>query len=271
VAELLNDHDQNIRVSAVRLLPRFPPEFAAQALRARARDESADLRSVVADVIGEVKLAELVPILTALFEEPVGNDPPMEPITFEYLRAGQRGGNIGDVHTSAGFALLRFDNQQVAGVLKNHLDDPGFHINFISKLAEQDAGPWLPELASILEARLTHVEEHLKLPPLDPRRFEDPMGDRLLIGTYSTCWQDIRQYLLGLPEARLSGGEMNRYLDLLETTVRPSPGCTGCAVPEARSLYELYWAKHLPERAAELRRRFDKTEGWWFDEFARQH
>ena len=141
----------------------------------------------------------------------------------------------------------------------------------MSKLAEKDAAPWLPELVGILEARLKYVDEIAKSPPLDPRRFADPAADRVLVGTYAKCWEDIRQYLLKLPPEKLVGGEMSGYMDLLDKTVRPVPGCPGCCVMEARSLYELYRIKGLTTRAAEIRHRYDKTDGWWFDDFDRDH
>ena len=271
LGQLLKSSDENIRLGAVRLLPRFPGEFAEQGLREKADDESANVRSVVADVIGDGRYDRVLLTLTKLFADPVGRDPLIKPLTVEYLRAGQRWSNIGDVHTSAGLALVKFEPDQVADILRTNLNDPGFHINFVSKLAEKDAEPWLAELVTILEARLKQVDEISQLPRLDPRRFADPAGDRALIGTYAKCWEDIRQYLLKLPPEKLSGGEMDRYMDLLDKTVRPVPGCPGCCVEEARGLYELYWTKGLAKRASEVRRRYDKTEGWWFDDFQRNH
>ena len=271
LAQLLHNPDENIRLGAVRLLPRFPGEFAERALRARADDESANVRSVVADVIGDGKYARVLPTLAKLFADPVGRDPLIEPETMEYLRAGQRWSNIGDVHTSAGLALVQFAPDLVADILKTNLDDPGFHINFVSKLAEKDAEPWLPELVSILEARLKYVDDVLRLPPNDPRRYADPMGKSILVGTYGKCWEDIRQYLLKLAPEKLSGGELDRYMDLLEKTVRQDPGFLGGGVQEARSLYELYWTKGLAKRASKVRRQYDKTDGWWFDDFQRNH
>ena len=271
LSRLLTNAAENIQVGAVGLLPRFPAEFAEQALRDRASDESANVRSVVADVIGDSKYVCLLPTLAKLFTDPVGRDRLIAPLTMDMLRAGQRWSNIGDVHTSAGFALVKFDLDQVGDILRTNLADPGFHINFVSKLAEREAQPWLPELVSILEERLKHVDEILNLPPNDPRRYADPLGDRVMIGTYAKCWEDIRQYLLKLAPAELSNGEMDHYMDLLDKTVRPLPGCPGCCVQEARGLYELYWTKKLTKRASEVRRKYNKTDGWWFDDFERNH
>jgi len=111
------------------------------------------VRSVVADVIGGEKYESCLPVLVKLFHDPVGRDKLIPPTTMEYLQAGQRWNNIGDVHTAAGYALVKFAPDQVSDILKSNLDDPGFHINFVAKLAQGNAEPWLPELVSILETR----------------------------------------------------------------------------------------------------------------------
>ena len=265
--QLLKNPDENVRVGAVRLLPRFPNEFAEQALRERASDESANVRSVVADVIGDGKYERVLPALVKLFADPVGKDPLIKPMTIEFLKAGQRWDNIGDVHTSAGLALVKFAPDQVSDILKSNLDDAGFHINFVAKLAQKDADPWLPELVSILETRRAYVDDFLKSSWDDPRRFSDPQADRILIGSYTKCWEDIRQYLLKRSPEDLANGKYDHYMDVLEKMVRPYQGCPGCSIQEARWLYQLYWEKKLSKRVAELRRQYDKNEGWWFDDF----
>ena len=268
LSQLLKNPDENIRLGAVRLLPRFPDEFAEQGLRELAEDKSANVRSVVADVIGDRKYVRVLPTLVKLFADPVGKDPLIKPMTMEYLKAGQRWSNIGDVHTSAGLALVKFAPDQVADILKTNLDDPGFHINFVAKLAQKNAEPWLPELVSILEARIAYVEDIAKFPPLDPKRFSAPgVNNKILVGAYTKCWEDIRQYLLKKSPKELSSGKYDRYMDLLEKTVRPVAGCPGCCVQEARWLYELYWTKGTAKRVGNLRRQYDKTDGWWFDDF----
>jgi hypothetical protein len=270
LAQLLKNPDENIRVGAVRLLPRFPTGFAEQALRECAGDGSANVRSVVADVIGDSRYVGLLPTLAKLFADPIGRDTLIKPLTIEDLRAGRRWSNIGDVHTSAGFALVKFEPDQVSAILRTNLADPGFHINFVSKLAETNPAPWLVELVRILEERIKYVDELSRLPPLDERRFADPGGDRILIGTYSKCWEDIRQYLLKLPTEKLSAPENVRLVDLLDKTVRPIPGCPTCA-NESTSLYDLYRSKGLSKRASETRRRYGASQGWWFDEYDRTH
>lgn len=261
---LLKDADENIRAGAVGLLPSFPEEFAVQALRERADDESANVRAIVADVIGNEKYERALPTLAKLFADPVGKDPLIKPMTMEYLKAGQRWSNGGDVHTSAGLALVKFAPNQVSDILKSNLDDPGFHINFVAKLAQGDPEPWLPELVSILETRRAFVEDVLKSPWNDPRRFSDPQADRILIGTYAKCWEDIRQYLLQQSPEALASGRFDSYMDLLEKTVRPVQGMT---VQEANLLYALYSTKHLSKRATGLRQLYARSNGWWFDDY----
>ena len=145
----------------------------------------------------------------------------------EYLQAGQRWSNIGDVHTAAGYALVKFAPDQVSDILKTNLNDPGFHINFVAKLAQGDAEPWLAELVSILEARRAYVEDIAKSPPLDPRRFSDPNAGIILVGTYTECWEDIRQYLMKKSPEELASGKFDRYMDLLEKTIQPEERWNG--------------------------------------------
>ena len=123
--------------------------------------------------------------------------------------------NAGNVRSSAGRALVKFDPDQVSDILKTNLSDPAFHVAFISKLAEKDATPWLPELVSILESRVKYVDEVSKSPADDPRRTEAYSG-WLLPGAYDYCWEDIRHYLSSLPIEKLSISDTARYMDLLE-------------------------------------------------------
>jgi hypothetical protein len=264
LAQLMGDPDENIRLGAVRLLPRFPTKFAVQGLEQLADDKSANVRSVVADVIGDQKYAEALPILVKLFADPVGKDSLIKPLTLEFLEAGQRWNNIGDVHTSAGLALVKYSPDEVSHILRSNLNDAGFHINFVAKLAQKDAEPWLPESVSILEARYEYVEGVLKSPWNDPRRFADPQADRILIGAYTKCWEDIRQYLLKQTPEDLVSGRFDSYLDLLEKTVQSNQGGT---VYPAKWLYELYATKQLVKRMTDLRQRYNSANSWWFDDF----
>ena len=269
LARLLLDPDQNVRLSAVTLLPRFPTEFAEQALRERAEDESPYVRSVVADIIGVGKYGRLLPTLAELFAHSTGPIPmtQQKPLPAEALQPIPQSNGTGDVRGSAGRAMLRFDPDQVAAILKTNLNDPAFHVDFVAKLAEKDAEPWLPELVSILESRVKYVEDFSKSPPLDPRRFSDPQGGWILSGPYAACWEDIRHYLISLPKERLSDSATEHYMDFLESTTQTAPGMDH---HEVYALYELYQTKGLEQRATGIRQKY-AGDRWWFDEFDAQH
>jgi hypothetical protein len=239
----LRDPAEDARIQAVRLLLNYPGEFAERALREHADDDTPKVRSAVAEVIGNGKFERALPTLAKLFSDP-----------------------IGDVHTNAGLALLQFDADQVADILKPNLDDPGFCISFIAKLAEKDAGPWLSNLVRILEQRREQIQEIAKSASLDPRR-RDPDNFKNLIGPYAKCWEDIRHYLLTLPKDKFSNRDLGRYMDILEHTL---PTVSNTTVPEVRSLYELYKTKGLKGRARAIRRQY-KVEREWFDDFDRKH
>ena len=266
LASLLRDTNENIRLNAVKLLPRFPPEFAEQALRERANDDSPIVRLWVAEVIGEGKYARLLPVLAKLFAD--SSDPIQ---TQDWLPAvplqGAPFSNMGDVRSSAGRALLKFDADQVSDILKTNLNDPRFHVAFISKLAEKDATPWLPELVSLLESRIKHVDELSKLPEDDPRRTTEAYSSWLLPGAYDYCWEDIRHYLLSLPNEKLASSDTQRYLDLLERTLQENSEMDG---HEINALYELCRAKGLEQRAAGIRQKYTSHESW-FNDFDAHH
>lgn len=250
----LRDPAEDVRVEAVRLLRDFPEGFAEQALRERAEDKSAKVRSVVAIVIGDGRYDRLLPTLAKLFNE---SDETNSKIKLEDLKAGLPGeSTIGDVHTSAGMSLVKFAPDQISNILKTHLDDPGFHINFVAKLAENDAEPWLPELVSILETREKYVTDIAGLSGGDPRKYSDLYADLVLVGTYGKCWEDVRQFLLKQSSEDLAGGKYDRYMDLLEKLVWHDIGCAGCSRDEPQNLYAFYRSKGLEKRAKEVRQRF---------------
>ena len=247
----LRDASAEVRLQAVLLLPGFPGEFSERALRERATDPSPKVRAGVADAIGNGKIASLLPTLEQLLADPVGLTNPVAPLTTEELKAGGRvwGGNNSDVHTAAGYALLKFDVSQVGDILKANLNDDGFRPNYLCKLAEQDAGPWLTNLIEVLEARRIQVEQEVEASGVEPKA--DYLKARLaLAGTYFNCWNIIYQYLHELPAADFADGKMNRCLDALENA-----GDTGSREPTM--LYELNRMKGLNQRAAKFRSEHD--------------
>ncbi len=268
LAKLLADPDDNVRLSAVTLLPGFPRDFAEAALRERASDASPFVRSVVADVIGAGQYAGELPVLAELFTSST-NLPfsQQQPLPEQALNLRLSGNGMGDVHGSAAVALTRFEVSQVADILKANLNDPDYHILFVAKLAEHDAGPWLTELTNILQARVTYANDVAKADPMDPRRYSDPTGTWILTGVYLSCWEDIWHYLAGLPRERLAGDDLAPCLNLLGTAVQANQSVSS---QPAHELYELYETKGLAARSATVRQKFP-NDAWWFDDFDRQH
>jgi hypothetical protein len=240
LARLLRDPDANVRVAAVSLLTQFPDEFALSSLRQLANDESPNVRSVVADAIGVGLYTDLLPVLGGLFAD---TNPVPDRLKGTYPAGAhqlrQTSNGTGDVHASSGEALLKFDVAQVAGILQTNLNDATFHVSFVAKLAEKDAGPWLAELTNIVAKTKA----------------------------YSGCWEDLRNYLLQQPKARIASGVFDQYISLLESAHQSGGfGSDG----QAHLLYEFYRTKGLEERAANTRRQVPGDK-WWFDDFDEHH
>jgi hypothetical protein len=247
LTQWLRDPADEARALAVLLLPDFPGEFSERALRECATDASPKVRAAVADAIGNGTIEALLPTLEALFSAPVGPTNPVPPLTLEELQAGGQlvGQNVGDMHTSAGDALLKFDTDQVSTFLKAKLSDAGFRISFLCKLAEKGVGPWLDDLAAVMESRRTENQRKAEARGADPHAyyFEALMT---LSGKYYQCWNIIYNHLHDLPKEQFTGGKMDRYLDVLETA-----GWTGSREPVM--IYELYRMKGLDDRARKFR------------------
>src|SRR5262245_48130706 len=155
---LLRSSDETVRWKGVALLSRYPGEFSEQALRKAAEDTSPKVRAAVAIVIGNGTVTNLLPVLVKLFGDPVGRQKPVS-LSIEQLEAGATTGdevtvvndpnflaaNVGDVHTSAGYALLNFDLSQIGDFFKTNLSDKGFRLQFLLKLAEADPKPWVSD------------------------------------------------------------------------------------------------------------------------------
>jgi hypothetical protein len=249
----LGDASEDVRLQAVLLLPNFPGEFSEHTLRERASDPSPKVRAGVADAIGNGKIEALLPTLQKLLSDPVGLTNPVPPLTTAELQGGGRvwGSNNSDVHTAVGYALLKFDVRQVSDILKANLNDEGFRPNYLCKLAEGGAGPWLTNLVEVLESHRFQVEKEVDASGIPPKDKTNYLRARMaLTGTYFNCWNIIEQYLETRPAADFANGKLDRCLDALENA-----GTTGSREPTA--LYELYRAKGLTRRAATFR----KTHG----------
>jgi hypothetical protein len=211
---------------------------------------------VVADAIGSGKLEHLLPTLVVLLAEPVGPTNPIPPLTLEELQSGAQllDENVGDVHASAGYALLKFDVDQVGEILKTNLHDVGFRPNYLCKLAENNARPWLTNLVEMLEARRDRIWKEVETSGTEPKTnyFQALMT---LSGTYYRSWNIIYKYLHELPSSEFAGGNLDRCLDVLENA-----GTTGSQEPT--QIYELYRMKGLNKRATKFRSENGKYSGY---------
>jgi hypothetical protein len=244
LAQLLADKADTVRATAVGLLTAYPGPFAEAALRHAAEDRSPRVRAEAANAIGNGKIESLLPVLKTLFSHPIGLTNPVPRLTTEQLQAGGRvsGGNNNDVHTAAGYALLKFDVGQVGDILKANLNDEGFRPQFLCKLAEKDTCPWLTNLVEMLQLRRIRVEQEVEASGVEPKA--NYLQARMaLSGTYFNCWNIIYNYLHDLPASAFADGKMNHCLDALEKA-----GNTGSREPTM--LNELYRLKGLNERVA---------------------
>jgi hypothetical protein len=143
--------------------------------------------------------------------------------------------------------LLKFDADQMGAFLNTNLSDAGFRISFLCKLAEQGAGPWLNDLAAVMEERRTQNQKKAAASGVEPRAnyFESLM---YLSGNYAQCWSIIYSHLHDLPKEQFAAAKMDRYLDVLENA-------GGSGSREPLMIYELYRMKGLGDRARSFRSR----------------
>jgi len=245
LAQLLKDGDENIRTGAVGLLPRFPADFAEQALRNGATDKSSKVRAAVADAIGNGKIISLLPVLETLWNDT----------------------NI--VHTSAGNAFLKFDVDQVGSILKNHLNAADFRESYLCQIAKNDAGPWLTNLVDVLKVRRDTKWLEAKTSGISAKDLTNYFNATMaLSGTDFDCWNIIHDYLVKLPDSEFQNGKLDWCLDVLEDA-----GNTGSREPVM--LYELYKIKGLSERATKFRQENGKCSGFdvtiYFDNVDKQY
>jgi hypothetical protein len=271
LAQLLQHSDETTRSKAVPLVGLCPGWFPEWALRESAGDPSPKVRAAAADVIGSGRMTNLLPVLAKLFGDPVGRERPVGPLTREELEGGGRivgteggttmvddpsvpGANVSDVHTSAGYALLRFEPGQVEEILKTNLHDAGFRLQFLLKLGETDPKPWIADMAEIMEARRERNVRKAKADGAPPQTY------MYLSGAYNQCWKVIYGYLEKLPASDFAEGRNDRYLKVLEEA-----GNTGSQEPV--QLYELFRLKGLTEHARQFRSRNGNYSGSSLEEF----
>jgi hypothetical protein len=239
----LESPDAEMRANAVGLLASYPGDFSDQALRERATDVSFSVRATVADVIGDGKRTSLLPELYKLFSNPAGLKQPLPYLADDEIQNGYHNNVSGNIHISAGFALLNFEVNQVSNILVAHLDDPNFRFLFLCKLAENNTKPWLDDMTAMMEAR---ERKQILAGGIPAQPF-------LYQGTsYQKCWDIIYGYLDSMPEADFADGNMDRYLNMLENA--GAPDSQGPA-----KLYELYRKKGLEKRAVGYRKKWENS------------
>ena len=239
----LSDPDAAVRAQAdALLLPDFLSEFSEHCLMERAADASAVVRAAVADAIGNGRIETLLPTLASLFStSPVQTESGPGP------HKGLQGDGYfaevgaGDIHSSAGYALLKFDAEQVREILKSNLWDERFGLKFIRKLAPNGAEPYFPILARSL---ITHTSGSEKEAAKNGFHWSLSYWLR---GDYGWTWDTLLSYLQAKSRESLAEPRMASLLDALQIADDPSDERT-------RSLYKFLLDKGLIERAKELRR-----------------
>jgi hypothetical protein len=246
LSQLLQNPDENIRASAIGLLVRYPNDFSNQALLKHSEDSSAKVRATVAKVIGDGKIESQLPLLVKLFSDPIGlKESPPPPVL-------ENNGNVkisGDIHASAGHALLKFDVNLTKNILESHLSDPAFRLPFLCKLAECDPRPWVDDMIKVMEEwRIQKIKE------ADNNREPQNMFINLA-GEYYKSWNIIYDYLYSLPASYFTGGQLDHNLEVLENTA--------CNDSEDEiKLYKFYRLKGLNKHASNLRNNYSKINSF---------
>src|SRR5207253_11024506 len=89
------------------------------------------------------------------------------------------------IHSSAGYALLKFDLEQVGAILRTNLSDKAFGLSFIRRLASNGAEPFLPLLAKELKDHTAGSEQEA-----EKNGFHWPLS-YWLIGDYGWAWDTM--------------------------------------------------------------------------------
>jgi hypothetical protein len=242
LARWLVDSAVDVRAQAVLLLPDFPGELCERGLRETSSDASPIVRAAVADAIGNGKFEALLPTLESLFAAS-----PVRTNSGPWPHKGIQGGGYfaevssDDVHTSAGYALLKFDVNQVASILKTNLSDEAFGLRFIRKLAQNGAEPFLPLLAKALKVHTADSEQEAA-----KNGFHWTLS-YWLIGDYGWAWDTLFSYVAAQTREGLADPQIGPMLDALQIADDPSDART-------RSLYEFFLDKGMIDRAIVLRR-----------------
>jgi hypothetical protein len=226
----------------VLVLPDFRGEFCERSLRELAADASPMVRAAVADAVGNGKVEALLPTLGALFmASPTRTNSGLWP--HKGLQGDGFFTEIGadDIHSSAGYALLKFDVEQTDTILRTNLSDKAFGLKFIRKLARDGRELYFPLLAQELSAHTAGSENEAA-----KNGFHWPLS-YWLHGDYGWAWETLFRYVSAQTLETLAAPQAASILDALQIADDPGDSRT-------RSLYGIFLDKGMMERAIALRR-----------------
>ncbi|HEY2979951.1 MAG TPA: hypothetical protein VGJ22_02115, partial [Anaerolineales bacterium] len=150
-----------------------------------------------------------------------------------------------EVRTAAARSLLSFDLKKSSEYLRAKSNDPDFKSVFINALAEENPKPYLDSLCEIIEKQL------------QPENFWG--------GTIPSfaSWHILFKYLEGQTEEILKSGQLDRYLDGLES----GPIYFSS---EPRDLYEFYVKNRMTGRARRFREHINKSAAFDMEYYFKQ-
>ena len=203
----VNDAEPLIRQAAIILLSDFPGKKTIQLIEKHSRDNDPKTRLGVARAIGFGRYEELTPVLEHLLKD-----------KDRY------------VANAAYISLLSFSLNKVEHIFKTYKNDPDWKGLFVNALAEQNAEPYLKDLAEIIEKRISS------------KYF---LGGR--VPTYLS-WKILFKHLQIQSAEKLKTSEFHRYFDALDNGKYHGSS-------EPRDLYAFYIHLGMIKRAKMFRKK----------------
>jgi hypothetical protein len=215
MGEWLKATEIPVRAAAVLLLSDFasPSDYTTGKFAGFAADPAPEVRKCAAYAIGFMQNPALVHILSKLIKD---EDKAVRRAAMESLYS------------------FRPDIPAVAAALKQDLGNPKSQPLSLLALARENTGPYLEELAKVIED---------KIEPTDSSGGQIPAY---------TAWKLLFKHLRAQPATEIQSGKWDRYLDALENVGRVSSS-------EPRDIYAFYLQRRLPERAAKFRAKAKKA------------
>jgi hypothetical protein len=217
----LGDTEPAVRASATVLLADYPGSVSDQQLSVLAGDNEPVVRACVARAIGFSQRNELAYLLGRLLAD-----------------------KDAEVRRVASMSLLSLAprNAAVARVMRANLENVEFQPLFLNALARENAEPYLPDLAKVVEQKTYPVNwMGGQNPPL-------------------TAWEILFKYLQAQPVNTLRLGKLDRYLDALEQV-----GVDSSSNPSV--IYAFYILSDMTDRAKKFRERATKAASYDLDYF----